>query len=73
MAQIDIKRLFRKAWEQTKKSEEITDDDPVVEHIEGRVIRTIAALDIAQSQREEPASTEDISAPHVPASSLLPS
>jgi hypothetical protein len=69
MSAIDIKRLFRTAWEQTKKSEEVTDDDPVVEHIEGNVIRTIAALDIAQLQREKRVSPADALPPDLPAAS----
>jgi hypothetical protein len=48
MAALDIKHLFRLAWERTKETEKVKDGDPAVEYIEGTVIRMIAELDFAR-------------------------
>src|SRR5581483_11559097 len=45
LAALDIKHVFRLAWERTKETEKVKDGDPAVEYIEGTVIRLIAELD----------------------------
>jgi hypothetical protein len=59
MSAIDIKRLLRSAWQHAKKSEGLSEDDPLIEHIEGKIIHAIAELDVASVQRVKSFSSTD--------------
>jgi hypothetical protein len=51
MTRLDLRYLFKTAWERAKESEQVSDDDPVVEHIKGSVIRAIAEVEVSRMQR----------------------
>jgi hypothetical protein len=51
MSAVDVRRFARLAWQRVKQSEEVKDDDPALEHIEGRVIRKIVDLEVSRLQR----------------------
>jgi hypothetical protein len=61
MSAVDVKRLLRSAWQCAKKSEGLSEDDPLIERIEGKVIHAIAELDVASVQRAQPFSSADAS------------
>jgi len=63
MSAIDIRRLFRVAWERTKASQGIKEDDPVIENVQGSVIRSIAELEVARLQRTNPVPLGDQAPP----------
>lgn len=57
MAAIDIKHLFKIAWQRAKETEAVEDGDPVVEQVQGNVVRAIAELEIARLHRAQSASS----------------
>lgn len=59
MSAVDIKRLARMAWQRTKRTEAAGDDDPVMEHVEGKVVRAIAELEVVRLRRQQQVSAVD--------------
>jgi hypothetical protein len=53
MPAFDLRQIFRKAWQRAKESERVTDDDPVAEHVQESVVRTIAELEVRRLQRAQ--------------------
>lgn len=53
MAPLDLRYLFKTAWERAKESEQVSEDDPVVEHLKGSVIRAIAEVEVCRMERAQ--------------------
>jgi hypothetical protein len=51
MCALDIKELFRRAWQRTKQTEAAKEDDPVLKNVEVAVVRTIAELEVTRLER----------------------
>ena len=54
MVALDIRHLFRAAWLRAKETEKVSDDDPIAEHVQESVVRSIAELEVARLQRTDP-------------------
>jgi hypothetical protein len=66
MPAIDIRRLFRVAWERAKASQGVRDDDPVLENVQTSVVRSIAELEVARLQRTNHVPLNRVPLNHVP-------
>lgn len=54
MAKLDIRRIVKTTLERVKQSEHVKDTDPSIVHLEENVVRSIAELEVARSERTAP-------------------
>lgn len=51
MARLDIKRIVKSTLERVKQAEHVRDSDPSIQHLEEKVLRSIAELEVAKLDR----------------------
>lgn len=56
MRSMSLQNAIRLAWVRAKASAGVQDGDPVAEHVEENVIRTIAEFEVSRSQSAGPLS-----------------